>query len=56
MNRLGALKRILQTKTLRGRESVEGYEPSGRPKEDTTDENVELVQSDHVRQEERRAW
>ena len=28
--------------------SVEDYDRSGRPKEDTTDENVELVQSDHV--------
>ena len=30
---------------LRRKESVEGYEWSGRPKEATTDENVELVHS-----------
>ena len=32
----------------RGRESVDVYERSWRPKMVTTDENVELVQSDHV--------
>ena len=34
----------------RGRESVEDDEWSGCPKEVTTDENVEIVQSGHVRQ------
>ena len=35
--------------------SVEDYDRSGRPKDDTTDENVEFVQSDHVWQEKKPA-
>ena len=43
------------TECRRGREGLEDYEKSGHPKEATTDEKFELVQSDHVWQE-KPAW